>query len=91
VKQHSRIAMQETNFSKPGCYRIEVQGELSPKWSERIGAMQVVSCWSDEDRTVTVLQGRVSDQAELAGILSVLYELHLPLLYVRYLGDTGSH
>jgi hypothetical protein len=36
---------------------------------------------------VTVLQGRVSDQAALSGILNTLYELHLPLISVQYLGD----
>jgi len=39
------------------------------------------------DTANTFLQGHVRDQAELAGILNTLYELHLPLLAVQYLGD----
>ena len=39
---------------------------------------------------MTVLQGRVRDQAELSGILNALYELHLPLLKVEYLGENDS-
>jgi hypothetical protein len=27
------------------------------------------------------------DQAELAGVLNTLYEMHLPLLSVKYLND----
>jgi hypothetical protein len=37
---------------------------------------------------VTELVGQVRDQAELAGVLDTLYELHLALLSVEYLnGD----
>lgn len=77
-------------FSSPGYYRIEVQGELLRNWSERIGAMQVLPPSALENKGVTVLQGRVSDQAELSGILNTLHELHLPLLSVQYLGDELS-
>jgi len=75
----------ESYFSKPGIYRIEVDGQLYPDWSDRIGAMQISPALPETDRAVTVLEGRVSDQAELAGILNTLYELHLSLLTVQYL------
>jgi len=42
------------------------------------------------DSEGTILQGPVSDQSELSGILNTLYELHLPLISVQYLGDAGS-
>jgi hypothetical protein len=39
-------------------------------------------------KTVATLVGLMRDQAELAGVLNTLYELHLPLLSVEYLnGD----
>ena len=72
-------------FSAPGRYRIEVQGALSPGWFDRFGAMRVSSPPVKAAPLVTVLQGQVSDQAELAGILNTLYELHLTLLSVRHL------
>ena len=75
------------NFSSPGNYRVEVQGQLRADWSDRFGAMRISSPPPEADSTVTVLQGNVSDQAELAGILNTLYELHLPLLSVQYLGN----
>ena len=76
------------NFSAPGNYRVEVQGHLRPDWSDRVGAMRIVS--PEADSAVTVLQGHVCDQAELAGILNTLYELHLPLLSVQHLGNEPS-
>ena len=77
-------------FSAPGYYRIEVQGHLSQDWFDRFGAMQVDEYSQEADDDVTVLQGRVSDQAQLSGILNTLYELHLPLLAVKYLGVKPS-
>ncbi len=72
-------------FSASGEYRIEVHGYLSPHWFNRFGSMQVMSCPPEGDRSLTILQGMVSDQAELAGILKTLYELHLSLLSVQHL------
>ena len=72
-------------FSAPGYYRIVVQGRLRANWSERIGAMQVLS--PQQDSELTVLEGHVYDQAELSGILNTIYELHLPLISVQHLGD----
>ena len=76
-------------FSAPCNYRIEVHGVLRPDWSDRFGAMRIFSQpaanTATADPAVTVLQGHVSDQAELAGILNTLYELHLPLLSVQNL------
>ena len=77
-------------FSSPGYYRIELIGELRDNWSERIGAMQVLPPSPQQDKGVTVLQGRVSDQAELSGILNTFHELHMALLSVQYLGDELS-
>ena len=85
-----KLIMVKCAFSAPGYYRIEVQGRLSQDWLDRMGAMQVEAQSPQEDVDVTVLQGRVSDQAQLSGIINTLYELHLPLLAVNYLGDEPS-
>lgn len=63
---------------------------MRPDWSDRFGAMQIFSPPPEADCAVTALQGHVRDQAELAGILNTLYELHLPLLSVQHLGDEPS-
>ncbi len=77
-------------FSTPGRYRILVQGLLSQNWSDRFGAMDVLTRSAEVSSDMTVLQGYVSDQAELSGILNTLYELHLPLLSVQYLDSDSS-
>lgn len=79
--------MSQSHFSAPGQYRIEVQGHIPEGWSNRLGAMQLFYPSPKSNNEVTLLQGRVSDQAELAGILNSLYELHLSLLSVQYLGN----
>jgi len=85
-----QVKSKAANFSAPGNYRIEVQGQLRPDWSDRFGAMRIFLPPPEADSTVTVLQGHVIDQAELAGILNTLYELHLSLLSVQYLDDEPS-
>lgn len=79
--------MSQSHFSTPGYYRIEVQGHIPPEWSNRLGAMQLFYPSLQSNNDVTFLQGRVSDQSELAGILNSLYELHLSLLSVKFLGN----
>ena len=62
---------------------------LNEKWSDRLGDLRITACNpSDQERPVTELVGKVRDQAELAGLLNGLYELHLTLLSVENLnGD----
>jgi hypothetical protein len=40
-----------------------------------------------QSTTVTDLVGQVADQAALSGILNALYEMHLPILQVEFLGN----
>ena len=76
------------SFNRPGNYRIRVQGFLDKKWSERLGGLRITTSKTGDQKSVTVLQGQVSDQAELAGVLSTLYQRHLTLLSVEHLnGD----
>jgi len=84
--------MSRSHFTTPGCYRIEVEGVLPQGWFDRLGEMQVLSTpqeiSSQEIKDiVTIMQGKVSDQAALSGILNSLYELHLPLLSVQFIDD----
>ena len=75
-------------FDRSGNYRIRVQGFLDESWSERLGGLHITSSNPKDKRSVTALTGQVRDQAELAGVLNTLYELHLTLLSVEYLdGD----
>jgi hypothetical protein len=72
-------------FDRPGDYRIRVQGFLDESWSERLGGLRITAGSLEDQGPVTELVGEVRDQAELAGVLNSLYELHLTLLSVEYL------
>jgi len=76
-------------FDRPGNYRIRVQGHLDESWSDRLGGLRITaSSPKDQEGSVTELVGQVLDQAQLAGVLNSLYEMHLTLLSVEYLyGD----
>ena len=75
-------------FNRPGNYRIRVLGSLDESWSERLSGLRITACSpKDQDGPVTELVGKVRDQAELAGLLNSLYELHLTLASVDMLNS----
>ena len=74
-------------YDSPGIFRIRVLGLLDEYWSERLGGLRIKACiLDDKEGPTTELVGKVRDQAELAGLLNYLYELHLTLLSVEYIG-----
>jgi hypothetical protein len=77
----------ELTLDTPATYRIRVKGHLDRSWSDRLGGMAITSRSHDDGPTVSTLRGELLDQAALAGVLSALYNLHLPLVSVEYLGE----
>jgi hypothetical protein len=69
----------------PAIYRISVQGNLDEIWSERLSGMQITTSGEENSDAVTLLFGRVKDQAELNGILETLYTLQRSVLSVECL------
>jgi hypothetical protein len=77
-------------FDSPAPYRIVVQGRLDETWSDRLEDMKI--CLSAETRdslVTTSLEGELSDQAALAGVLNTLYEMHLPVISVQRMSSSG--
>ena len=75
-------------FNRPGKYRIRVHGFLDKSWSERLAGLRITTSSSNDKGPIAELVGQLRDQAELAGVLNTLYELHLTLRSVEYLdGD----
>lgn len=64
-------------------YRIRVEGSLDPSWSDRLGGMAITSKGMSGIKTVTVLEGELTDQSALIGVLNTLHELHLPVELVE--------
>jgi len=77
------LAQPPLSLIAPGTYTIRVQGPLDATWSDRLGGMRITVNGNGR-RAVTVLVGRLADQAALMGVLNTLYELGLPLLSVDY-------
>ena len=75
------------NLDTPGTYRIRVRGYLDSSWSDRLAGLTITPTGQGDESLETTLYGQVLDQAALAGVLSALYDLHLPLLSVEYLGE----
>ena len=67
------------NFNTPAIYRIHVKGVLSSDWTHKLAGMQITTSSKNE----TLLVGKLADQAALAGVLEILYNLHLPVLSVE--------
>ena len=76
-------------MSGPAVYRIRVRGRLDAELSERLG-MRVENLARNDGKAESVLEGRLLDQAALAGVLNKLYELHLPVMSVDCLGGSNG-
>ncbi len=81
---NARITNQLT-FDSPAMYEIRVLGSLAAAWSDRLEGMSISVAPQPAEPAVTVLTGALLDQAALAGVLTTLYELHLPVLFVQCL------
>jgi hypothetical protein len=68
--------------SPPQMYRIRVQGNLDPNWSEWLEDMSIVYEQAEDGTQSTVLTGPVADQAALRGVLSRLWDLNLYIISV---------
>jgi putative lipoic acid-binding regulatory protein len=75
----------EFKFSEPATYQIKVSGELQKEWSDRLKGMQIIIDRQKDQKPVSILTGRMSDQSDLSGVLNTLYELHLAVLSVKML------
>jgi hypothetical protein len=67
-------------------YEIRVRGHLAPRWADWFDGMTLTS---RPDGT-TVLDGPVTDQAELHGLLRRLSDLGLPLVSLSSSGPSPT-
>jgi hypothetical protein len=69
----------------PAIYRIRVGGRVDPRWADRVSGMQITNLTHLRGNTESVLVGRLADQSALNGVLTALYDRHLPVISVEYL------
>ncbi len=72
-------------FDLPAAYQIVVQGRVAPDMSDLLGGMTLQVISGEAGSPATILSGELSDQAALAGVLNLLYELHLTVISVERL------
>lgn len=74
-------------YDQPGVFAIHIAGRLDTSWSDCLGGLTITYEVDEEQdgQPVTVLYGRLPDQAGLFGVLNALYNARYPLLFVRYL------
>lgn len=71
-------------------YRITVQGWLDERWSDWLEGLRIVGSDGAGSAAHTVLEGELSDQPALVGVLGVLQGLGLPVISVEYLGQDDN-
>jgi len=77
----------DLKFTSPAAYRIYVKGFLDESWSDRFSGLQIENQTSSTGSPTTILQGTLLDQAQLLGVLSNLYEMHMSLISVELLDN----
>ncbi len=80
-------ALNRIKLETPATYRIHVQGHLDEGWSDRLGGMVITRAYTDKKHPITILVGRLADQAALSGVLNALYGLHMPLLSTEIIDE----
>ena len=79
----SMLSKNPIPFDRPANYQISVLGRIDPTMSDLLGGMTISPDTMEAGHTVTTLSGELVDQAALAGVLNMLYELHLTVLSVK--------
>ena len=69
----------------PAKYRIRVMGKLDPSWSNRLEGMIFSSAGDKSGKKITTLEGALSDQSALSGVINTLIDLQLRVLSVECL------
>jgi hypothetical protein len=77
------------SFTKPAVYQIKIQGDLGETWADKLSGMQI-TVERKSKKPVSTLTGIVRDQSALAGMLNVVYELHMSVISVKVLDDTNN-
>jgi hypothetical protein len=77
-------------LSDPALYRLCVQGTIDQAWAKDYTTMMISREEPEGLYPTTILEGRVLDQAELIGLINLLYGKGLLLVSVRLLSTEAS-
>ena len=74
---------QRLTVSSSATYVLRIQGYLDESWSDFMGDATIRVQSRPNETQITEVTGEFRDQAALAGALSLLFDLGLPLLSVE--------
>lgn len=77
----SEIHATTTEHDEPGRYEIRIKGHLDDRWAEWLEGLTFTHA---SDGT-TLLEGPLTDQAALHGVLNKIRDLGLPIISVQWL------
>ena len=93
MNKKSDIQKASLQFRGPALYKIIVKGNLSAStdiWKDIQQTIALTFNNFEEESNSSSLMVHVSDQAELAGVFNTLYELHIAIRDVEYLGSNEN-
>jgi hypothetical protein len=93
MNKKSDIQKASLQFRGPALYKIVVKGNLSANtdaWQDIQQTIALTFNNFEEESNSSSLMVHVSDQAELAGVFNTLYELHIAIRDVEYLGSNEN-
>ena len=76
---------QKLTLDQSANYKIIVVGHLDDKRSVWFEELALVNEYGENNTPITIMTGKVLDQAMLHGLLNKIRDLGLPLLSVRHL------
>ena len=82
----SRTSPRAGNLDGRTTYRIDVAGHLDSHWSDWLGDVALVR----NDDATTTLTVRISDQAQLYGVVAGIRDLGVTLLSLRTVDETPT-
>ena len=71
-------------FDGPASYQVVVKGHLEKVLHPYFDHLRAVLKKDAENTSINVY---VKDQAALAGLINMLYEMHYPIILVKYLAE----
>jgi hypothetical protein len=79
-----------SRVNRSAVYRIRFEEALDESWSDMVGGMNICVNREEGKAPVTILEGRLADQAALSGVLNFLYDMGFSLLSVEYVAESSD-
>lgn len=77
----------DIDISSPVDICIEVKGILNKDLSEVLGGLNIRNHTTSDGVSISHIEGVVSDQAALIGIMNALYNMRFPIINVKMNND----